>query len=95
MRGGIPTRIDCPSDVKAEGMVGPFAYDTDIVSADGCAIHFWTMSDAKPDRDTLEAIKAALRCMKNERDIVAASFSNGRPAGFWTRMDVPMPGYSA
>lgn len=85
---GIPRRIDNPFDIKAEGLVYDFAYDTQIASIDGCALHIWTMSDEEPTKETLEAVRKAYARMRNERDIVYATFSKGRPAGFWTRQDV-------
>lgn len=84
----FPTRIDNPSDVKAEGMVGPFAYDTQLVSIDGVALHLWTMTDAEPNEAMRDDIARAYSIMRNHRDIVCATYSIGRPSGFWAREDV-------
>lgn len=80
----IPKRIPNPQ-VKAEGMIGKFAYDTQLASIDGVALHLWTMSDDKPTQaDVLEIAEAAAR-MRNIRDVVYATFSNGSPDGFWAQ----------
>ncbi|MEE9923988.1 MAG: hypothetical protein PBV01_11565 [Brucella anthropi] len=81
-------RIANPSDVKAEGTVGKFAYDTVLVSIDGVALHLWTMEDAEPSTHTLDEIREAYRIMRKHRDIVYCTYSTGKPAGFWANDDI-------
>lgn len=69
-------------------MVGPFAYDTQIANINGVALHLWTMTDAEPNEAMRDNIARAYSIMRNHRDIVWASYSIGKPAGFWARQDI-------
>lgn len=80
----IPRRIACP-EARAEGAiftsnnVATIPYDTDIVSADGCAIHLW-MGERAND---MALVREALRIAHRHRDIVQATYSGGNPTGYW------------
>lgn len=68
---------------KAEGHCNGLPYNTELVSDQGCQIHFWV--GVRPD--TLQ-LHTALRTAQNSRDIISASWSTGGPDGFWARNDI-------
>lgn len=76
-------RIPCPK-TKAEGLCDGVPYDTQIVSADGCCVHFWMGADSK----NTERLRKLIGIAKNNRDVVEVTFSDGEPDGFWTKLDM-------
>lgn len=75
-------RVDCP-ECKAEGLCGEYAYNTELASINGVAIHFWLGANASS-----ELASKLLACMRNQRDIVGATYSDGAPVGFWAHENV-------
>lgn len=72
-------RIDNPQ-VKAEGTMRGVPYDTQLLNADGCVIHFWLGDDCTPER--AEKLR---RYATGIRDIVGCTYSDGEPTGFWAQ----------
>ena len=70
-------------DDRAEGMCGGLPYATDLVSSDGCSIHFWC-GDAFDE----VLLNEALRKARNARDVIKATASLGQPTGFWAHQDI-------
>lgn len=70
-------------NTKAEGRCNGLPYNTELVSINGVSIHFWVGSVA-----THPTIDIALRKAMNHRDIVAATWSFGKPDGFWHHSDI-------
>ena len=70
-------------DDRAEGSCLGFPYNTELVSIDGAAIHFWLSGGAESD------LPAALATAKSERDIVCATWCHGQPSGFWAHQNIP------
>lgn len=68
---------------RAEGLCCGLPYSTELVSAEGCSIHFWC-----GDSFDEVLLKKALRTACNNRDIVRAIASLGQPTGFWARQDM-------
>lgn len=77
------SKIDPPDNLKAEGRCNGLPYNTDLVSINGCAIHFWTGAGVT-EKDRRLALHYAI----NARDIVYATWSLGEPAGFWAHQDI-------
>lgn len=79
----MPTRIDNPAHVKAEGLCNGYPYDTQLVSIDGVCIHFWLSIHASPGlAEKLE------RSARRQRDIVYSTYSDGMPDGFWAHENI-------
>lgn len=76
-------RIDRLDD-KAEGRCLGVPYNTELVSINGCSVHFW-LGDEVPTEQRLAAL---LRCTRNNRDIVRATWSDGQPTAFWANEDM-------
>ena len=82
-------KIDCLSDIKAEGDIGPkgnaFPYNTELVSINGVHMHMW-MGDTTPTDDQLAGLE---RLARNTRDIVRMTWSPGAPVGYWAHQNIP------
>lgn len=81
----LPRRIPCPS-TKAEGLCDGVPYDTQIVSADGCCVHFWMGDDSK----NKERLQKLISIARYNRDVVQITFSDGAPDGFWANQEMAM-----
>lgn len=76
-----------PADEKAEGVCKGLPYNTDLVSINGVNAHFWVGNRTESEREAALAI--AIPAIRNERDVVSVSWSEGEPAGFWAHQDIP------
>jgi hypothetical protein len=82
-------RIPRPED-KAEGMVrndklpGPIPYNTELAGSEGVSLHLWMGQHA----DDSLALDLCVRIARHNRDIVAVTFSEGDPTGFWSGCDM-------
>ena len=75
-------KIDCP-DARAEGLIGGYPYNTELVNVNGVAFHIWLGETAA----TPALLKKLKRLAKNQRDVVYMTYSDGSPSGFWAHED--------
>lgn len=61
----------------AEGTCLDLPYNTELVSANGCTVHFWC--GPRIDEDHL---KCAIALIRADRDIVGVTCPIGAPTGF-------------
>lgn len=73
---------------KAEGLCCGVPYDTQLVSSDGVAVHFWLTFVSSA---ALTHLERCIRVVRNHRDVVAVTYSAGEPTGFWARSDIGEP----
>jgi hypothetical protein len=85
-----PHAVPPPEHRTAEGLCDGIPYDTDLVSINGVAIHFW-YGDRTP---TPEEVQPVLATARRHRDIVGCTFSAGAPTKFWAHEDIGRPPYS-
>jgi hypothetical protein len=69
---------------KAEGLCLETPYNTELVSINGCSIHFWLRSHTPTDAE----LQTLLTVARRHRDIVRATWSAGDPTGFWAHEDI-------
>lgn len=77
---GVITGEGIPA-VHGEGKVKGLAYNTEIVSSQGCAVHIWMAYQTGNKSALTEAVKIA----KHNRDVVRVTYSSGSPTGFWAQ----------
>ena len=77
------TRIDHLED-KAEGNCCGLAYTTELAGSQGVSVHFWTGATADPE----ERVQKALKRIRQERDVVRATWSPGTPTSYWAHQDI-------
>lgn len=75
-------KIPCPVD-RAEGLCLGVPYNTELVSINGVCIHFWLGTL----RVTAELLRKLRSHASHQRDIVRATYSSGKPTGFWAHED--------
>lgn len=71
--------VDVTQGLKADGSIMGYPYRCDLAGKDGMHLHVWTGTRSL-DRQELAKVLSAAR---NTNDIVSASHSLGRPAGFY------------
>lgn len=77
-----------PITERAEGVCGGFPYDTQLVSADGVQVIFWT-GEHEPSNPTVYAmLQRALRAIQDDRDVVSAVACKGAPISYWNHADI-------
>lgn len=84
-----PTRVEPPAekaegDIHYPGIPDPIPYNTYLAGPDGVHLHMWLPVPYYGGK-TARKIKAFAT---NFNDVVSASYSGGKPTGYWAHQDM-------
>lgn len=65
--------------VRYDGVERMAPFDTTTISTRGCHAHVWLGEDAS----NKELVRAAMKAMREARDVISFSYCPGEPSGFW------------